>query len=331
MSSYNKASQIGGVLRGYNEADEHWIASRLIFDTSLVVGVLGFIASLWGVPGLTQFAWSVAIGLGSGASCFAVLYVAKRLILKPSGTARLGKQEFLSSTQHSQPSTQSTPTRSINTLDSKSTSFESTLETDRIQISGYRPTRTPAFPKEWSIDLIKALDWKVFDNLCIAYWKANGFSVVDRSRGSVHGTHFLLSTLKQKSIKVGIVESRSAKSEPVVVAELEKLVKYRRDNDIPLCVLMCAGKVSNIVVSYCASNNIRLINATNLYQGLVALPHTQRNHLMRKLIRPDYMIPTCPNCKVKMVKRLHRESQRLYWGCISYPDCNFNMEYVAVH
>ena len=278
------------------EGGNSWLASRLIFDASLVVGMLGFAASLWGVPGLRQLGLAVLTGVACAITSFVLLYSGHRLahhaLRKAHGDADAQSPNKPEKDGYEAKRIYGNPYAMY--PDEESMSLNSLSEDERTVVSRFEPKMTPAFPTEWSVELIETLDWQVFDNLCVAFWKMKGNSVVNRSEGSVAGTRFVIAAATHNSARLGIVETRSAHSAAVSVAEMQKLLKRQKLNKLPLVVLMYAGKLSNVLASFCERNNIRAIGAANIYQGLSALTEKQQQQLLKTLIRPDYMIPTCP-------------------------------------
>jgi len=305
---------------GYNR-----LASRLIFDASLAVGMLAFAASLWGIPGLMQLGIAIGIGLTSAIVTFVLLYTGNALFRHFAAE----REAFAEEKTVYQPQYIHGKEFAERSLDQYTLSVNSLREDEQTIVSGFRPKPTPAFPKQWSVDLIETLEWQVFDNLCVAYWKIKGNSVVGRSKASLAGVDFYIAASSDKSIRLGIVQSRSAQSTAVSVVEMQNFVKRQQQHKLPIAVLMYAGKLSNVVNSFCEGNNVRLISAENIYRGISALPERKQQKLLNLLVRPDYMIPTCPNCKIKLVKRKRKDTGRIFWGCISYPECRFNMDYVA--
>lgn len=314
------------------KTSDSWLASRLIFDASLVVGMLGFAAALWGVPGLKQLGFAAFVGVACATASFVLLYACNRVVrrfTKRDDLAHEAQQNHPHNEEAFQPQRIDGMEYGAHSDTEELLSYSSINVGDRTVISSVKPKRRPAFPKKWSVELIQTLDWQVFDNLCVAYWKMKGYEVVNRSEGSISGTRFYLAAAQNKSLRLGLIKTRSTHSSPVSVVEMQKLLKRQQVNKLPLGVLMYAGKLSNVVVSFCEQKNIRLIGAANIYQGLSALPEQQQTKLLQKLIRPDYMIPTCPHCKIKLVKRMRKDTRRLFWGCISYPECRFKMDYIA--
>ena len=301
------------------------LAIRLMFDASLAVGMLAFAASLWGIPELKQLGVAIVIGLSSALASFVFLFFIYSLIQRSNKE----EDELEENPAIYEPKKIKGREFHERSIDDYTLSVNSVTQNQQTVITGFTPKRTPAFPTEWTVDLIETLEWRVFDRLCVAYWRIQGNGVNEFTSASLSGVNSIITPTKRSSVPLSIIQSRSAQSTSVSVAEMQELLKLKIKYKAPLVVLMYAGKLSNVVKSFCMSNNIRLISAENLHKGIQALSNDKQARLLDTLIRPDYMIPSCPKCSIKLVKRKRKDTGRIFWGCISYPDCRFNMDYVT--
>ena len=317
------------------------LLTRLMLDISIGVGVAAFAASMWGIPSLIQLLVSASIGTGAALLCFALLFVSRELValLFPARRSKRRKErkrrmheESASPPQPVQPASQQAAKALHNPLRESSPPrthgpYSVTEVEPRTVSIAAEPLPTPPFPEAWSEELIETLEWRVFDDLCIAFWEAQGNSVIDHSKGSSEAASFFISAKNRAGIKIGIVQSRSSQANKASVIEMKNLLRMKQQSQLPIAIFMYAGRISNVVSSYCQSHGIRLFGSHNINKGIQALSPAKQAELLKELIRPDYMIPTCPNCRIKMVKRKRRDTGRIFWGCLSYPECRETIEY----
>ncbi|NND82719.1 MAG: hypothetical protein HKN50_09860 [Gammaproteobacteria bacterium] len=341
------------------------LRARIMMDISIGVGVASFAVAMWGVPTTVQLAKAVGIGALGGMLCFLILALVnealnylfpqrrksrRRSKSRKSTEAGLGdisakpaqqsKTSKVSASHRQRTHSQQTHSQlrhSERTHSSQSVSERSQSEqVDRNSVTEVSPRTvsiasgpkaTPPFPKAWSEELIETLEWQVFDNLCIAFWEAQGNRVTSHSKGSSDAANFFISAKNRPDMKIGVVQSRSSQANKASVIEMKNLLRLKKDSDLPISVFMYAGRISNVVSSFCQSHGIRLFGAYSINKGLHALPPAKQEQLLKNLIKPDYMIPTCPNCDIKMVKRKRRDTGRIFWGCLSYPECRETIEY----
>ena len=343
------------------------LTSRIMVDVAIGLGVLAFIATLWGVPELARLLKAAGAGiLTTGAALGAMLLMREMVdLLFPARRRRRRRAER--KRQQSEalidnqmlPLKAATPTPSVappmappqssspppptppspppaaraptvvrEKVQKRTPGPYSINEVEARTVSiAAEPLPTPPFPEEWSEQLIETLEWRVFDDLCIAFWEAQGNSVIDHSKGSSEAANFFISAKNRPGIKIGIVQSRSSQANKASVIEMKNLMRMKQQSDVPIALFMYAGRISNVVSSYCQSHGIRLFGSHNINKGIRALPQDKQDELLKELIRPDYMIPTCPNCRIKMVKRKRRDTGRIFWGCLSYPECRETIEY----
>lgn len=291
-----------------------WLFKRKKIEVSLVVASLTFIVVLFGVSDLIRLAVASALALISGAFCFTGMTYALKNIHPIRQKIRKDIIEpvtELSSATHS---------LSIHTFANYELAPDKRAEQKKIA--------GPLTPKEWSSYLVEMLEWRIFDRLCVAYWRVKGNSISGIAERAQDGIDFFISAPKRKSLRIGVVQTRSALSAAPNIEDIRGLIQLKERNKLSVAILMYAGRLSQVTHSYCIRNNVRLINSKNIAKGLQLLPKKEQNDLMKSLVRPDYKVPTCPACLIKLVKRQKRKTGKLFWGCICYPVCRFTLDHV---
>ena len=185
-------------------------------------------------------------------------------------------------------------------------------------------------PHIWSGGLIKALEWRVFDRLSVTYWAEQGNKILGIKKDFYRRNKFFVCAAANKEIRIAVVQSHSAHSAPISKVEMQYLIKIKQVSNAKVAILMHSGHLSNVVRGFCISNNIRLLNEDNICKGLLALPLALQDQMLDQLVKHDYMVPTCPNCRTKMKHRRHKTSGKQVWGCSSYPSCRIMMDYYTV-
>lgn len=281
-------------------------------EVSLTIGALAFIVVLFGMPELLTLLIATAVGLVSGVICFIVISFTLRKIeiqhLNHKKEVReSGQMDSISATIsiHSPSNYEITPDKRVGN-----------------QRTG------PLTTKAWTSYLIEAIEWRVFDRLCVAYWRIKENNISGIAERAQDGIDFFISAPKHKHLRIGVVQTRSSQSATPNIDDIRALIKLKTNNELPVAILMYAGRLSQVTHSYCLRNGVHLINAKNISKGLQTLSKREQHQLMKSLIRPDYMIPSCPACLIKLVKRQKKHTGKLFWGCISYPVCRFTMDHV---
>jgi len=186
----------------------------------------------------------------------------------------------------------------------------------------------PSLPENWNLDLINNLEWRVFDRLTIAYWRARGNSIIGVRKDKFRRNKFMVCSGENKSIRVALIQSHSPQQDGISIVEMQTLLKQKSASGALVAMVMYVGELPPEIRKFCDKYDIRLIDADGIYQGLMALPPSKQVELFKTLIHPDYMVPTCPNCRVKMVRRRHRQSGLVVWGCISSRSCKRKFDFL---
>src|SRR2546425_518793 len=161
------------------------------------------------------------------------------------------------------------------------------------------PAADPSDAGRWSLELLRRLEWRRFEELCAAYYEvAEGAdkppSVVQCKPSSVY-------TVGIKSVR----ELRAAMAAA----------------GVPQGVLVACGTFTSEAKEFSRGENIQLIDGGELLRKIGALAPEQGQALLKLATAGDFSTPTCPACGIKMTARSSSTEGRKFWGCLNYPRC----------
>ena len=161
------------------------------------------------------------------------------------------------------------------------------------------PAADPSDAGRWSLELLRRLEWRRFEELCAAYYEvAEGAdkppSVVQCKPSSVY-------TVGIKSVR----ELRAAMAAA----------------GVPQGVLVACGTFTSEAKEFSRGENIQLIDGGELLRKIGALAPEQGQALLKLATAGDFSTPTCPACGIKMTARTSSTEGRKFWGCLNYPRC----------
>jgi restriction system protein len=187
-----------------------------------------------------------------------------------------------------------------------------------IAAGGQSAERARFDTESWTLDLLRHLEWRRFEELCAAYFEALGFTTQStRSRtgggadisARASGSASLLVHCKPWSPhRVGIKPARELRAAMAAAGAAEG-------------ALVSPGRFTQDAVSFAANEHIRLIDGADLLAKLAALAPERALALLKLATQGDFLTPTCPCCSIKMTARRSTAGGRKYWGCPNYPQC----------
>ena len=156
----------------------------------------------------------------------------------------------------------------------------------------------PFDPGGWSLELLRRLEWRRFEELCAAYFELQGFG--------------------------GVVRCKAWSTQTVGVQRVRELRAAVAAGDGAEGVLVISGKFTREARDFAAKEKLSLIDGGELIARIAALVPEQAAALLERATQGDYLTPTCPACEVKMVSCTSTEGGRKFWGCPNYPRCKEN-------
>ena len=181
-------------------------------------------------------------------------------------------------------------------------------------------TEAMAKPTDWSIELIRKIEWKRFEDLCQQFYQSKGIKSETTPLGPDGGIDIRL--YQDDSGKAtSIVQCKAWGERFVGVKPVRELLGVMTHEKIDKAFFMTSGRFSDDAKAVATSNRITLIDGAMLLMMLQRLPVEAQKGLLEFATEGDYATPSCPGCGVKMKSVAGKGGKPDFWGCRNYPKC----------
>lgn len=176
-------------------------------------------------------------------------------------------------------------------------------------------------PTAWSLELIRDLEWKRFEDVCQQYYERKGIRSETTPLGPDGGIDIRL--YQDDSGKATAIVQCKAWGERIVGVNLiRELLGVMTHEKIGKAFFMTSGRYSDDAKATAEANRITLIDGPMLLEMFRRLPTADHDGLLAFATAGDYRTPTCPKCGGKMVPRAGAAGKPDFWGCAAYPRCH---------
>lgn len=175
-------------------------------------------------------------------------------------------------------------------------------------------------PTEWSLDLIRDLEWKRFEDVCQQFYEKKGIRSETTALGPDGGIDIRLYQDDTGS-PTSIVQCKAWGERFVGVKPVRELLGVMTHERISKAFFMTSGSYSEEAKAVAQANRITLIDGTMLLMMIQRLPAEERQNLLAFATAGDYTTPSCPACGVKMKAVQGKAGRPDFWGCRNYPRC----------
>jgi restriction system protein len=171
---------------------------------------------------------------------------------------------------------------------------------------------------QWTLEALKALEWKRVELLCARYYEAMGFKSETIRCGADGGIDVKLFRI-DPSKPIAIIQCKAWNSSQVGVAPVRELLGVLTSEKVARGIFLTTSTFTKDAVAFAEANPIQLLDGPGFLKKLQDLPEAAQVALLKFAFDGDYSTPTCASCGIKMVRR---ESKRgPLWGCVNYPRC----------
>jgi restriction system protein len=177
-----------------------------------------------------------------------------------------------------------------------------------------------AKPTAWSIDVIRAVEWKRFEDLCQKFYETSGIRSETTALGPDGGMDILLHQ-DDTGKPTAIVQCRAWGEDLVGVRPIRELLGVMTHEKIGRAFFMTSGHFADDAKVLASSNRITLIDGDMLLIMIRRLPAAAQKGLLEFATEGDYMTPTCPSCGIKMKHASGKSGNPDFWACHNHPRC----------
>ena len=178
----------------------------------------------------------------------------------------------------------------------------------------------------WSIELIKSLEWKRFEELCAGYFNIKGYNARVTRQGADGGVDIHLYKESYSSSKpFGIVQCKAWNAYKVGIKPVRELYGVMASEKVPLGIFITSGEYTNEARDFSEGKHLKLLTGETLLNLIKSVSEENKKKLLKDITKGDYMTPSCPSCGEKMVLRAGKKknctSDNKFWGCRNFPRC----------
>lgn len=177
----------------------------------------------------------------------------------------------------------------------------------------------PIESAHWNSELLSALEWKRFEEVCAGLFEQLGFVARVAAFGPDGGIDIRLSRPPSEQT-VAIVQCKSRGTSKVGVKVVRELHGVMTSARVPEGILVSNNSFSDDAQAYARANQIDLMDGAAILRSIRTLTDEQQSNLLRLATAGDYTTPTCPSCGIKMIRR-NPSSGKPFWGCVHFPRC----------
>lgn len=183
--------------------------------------------------------------------------------------------------------------------------------------------------REWSIEILKQLEWKRFETVCNEYLKAIGHDARETRIGPDGGVDIIVRKEGQDK-PLAIVQCKAWNTYKVGVKPVRELFGLMAAERVTTGMFISSGEFTAEAISFAEGKRLRLINGDKLVTAIKKLSAEQQQQLLDLALEGDFTSPTCPRCGIKMAVRevsRGKNAGNNFWGCINYPRCRSTLVY----
>jgi restriction system protein len=174
--------------------------------------------------------------------------------------------------------------------------------------------------RKWTLQLLKHLDWRRFEETCAAYFETLGFATQVTLHPAGGGADIGLRAAGSDAVSI-VVHCKAWDAYRVGIKPVHELRSAMGAAKAGEGMLVTSGRFTQEAAKSAAKDNIQLIDGAALLGKLAELPPEQALALLKFATQGDFLTPTCPHCSIKMISRRSTQGGRKFWGCLNYPRC----------
>lgn len=175
-------------------------------------------------------------------------------------------------------------------------------------------------PQSWTLDLLSAIEWRRFEELCVRTFEHKGFTCKTQSHGADEGIDIHL-YFGQETLTLDRIVQCKAWKKKVPVEPMRAFLGTIVSVGAKRGTFVSRGGFTSDAIEFAAKNGIHTIDDIQLLELISNLGPVESRILLERVTEGDYTTPTCASCGIKLVPR-SLESDKPFWGCRNWKRFN---------
>lgn len=183
-------------------------------------------------------------------------------------------------------------------------------------------------PTNWSIDLLRSLEWKRFEMLAAEYFRVLGKQVETISHGADGGIDARIYANESGALEYAV--QCKAWNSAVGIKPVRELFGVMSHESAGKGIFISTSTFTEDAKSFAKDHvdKLFLVDGRRFISMIEMLPEEKKAQLLAFATEGDYTTPTCASCGIKMVRRLGKTED--FWGCQNFPKCKSTLKFVSV-
>lgn len=175
-------------------------------------------------------------------------------------------------------------------------------------------------PNGFSEDTFRRMDWLVFEHFVVALFGELGFKAKKTSSGADGGVDIELRGVNDADHETpkALVQCKTRSNSMVGVDKVRELYGVLSARKVSRGILVSnTGYTDDARAFGKQAAGLMLGDLEWVLKQVDKLPPSTKSEMVSKFLLPDFDIPSCPQCEVKLVPRSGKSGR--FWGCPNFP------------
>lgn len=173
----------------------------------------------------------------------------------------------------------------------------------------------------WNAQVFRDIEWRRFEAVCASLFAQAGFEARAQSHGADGGVDIWLHSANAEG-PAAVVQCKHWLGKAVGVKELREFYGVMASHKLARGTFATSGTFTAEARDFAKSNGISALDGLALLALISRRTAQQQKDLLAIAYEGEYWRPTCASCGIKMVERVTRKDDKLFWGCANYPRCH---------
>lgn len=184
------------------------------------------------------------------------------------------------------------------------------------------PHPAAARPAAWARDVIDRMEWRRFELVVEAFFKARGYRAEILSRGPDGSSEAKLVRASDQAL-IALMHAQPGGAVVVDAEQLRAVIGAMAQARTGRAIYVAAGRFDESALEFAKAHPIQLLSGDMLLAKILQMPEERRNALLALGTEGEWTTPTCPACAAKMVRRAGGGHD--FWVCSNMPQCTATM------